>query len=90
MAKQTIKGILLEADKVYDFGGGPMSFTWEALSRVADSFNAKQKSKGFDNVVLSMAGNELVCLMEDVDLECILSSEALSASHMIDLSELLE
>ena len=87
-----IKGVLLEADKVQDFGGGPMKFTREELEQMAVSFNARDKAKGvgFEHARLVMDGDSLVCEMRDVDLGCGVSSKALAAAHKIDLSELIK
>lgn len=90
MGKPIAKGILLEADKVYDFGGGPMSFTREALEKVATNYNVKPKNKGFERTSLVIEDDKLICIMEGVHVGCALDLESSVASGAIDLSELLK
>ena len=66
MAKQTVFGVLLEAEKIYHSNNGAVTFTREALQNAADDFNASQQ--GDDKIVFAMRGNKLVCALKDVEV----------------------
>lgn len=57
-----LTGVLLEVDKTYDFGNGTVSFSRQALQRMAEAWNKKQEEQGLGIIesVLTMDGDKLL------------------------------
>lgn len=58
MSKRELTGVLLEVDKLYDFGGGPIAFSREALCNMAKQFNRGVRKY---DATLTMEDDKLVC-----------------------------